>query len=348
MHTGYSHMGISFLKRGKYTVLMSISKVKGMRSYLCAFLFVHFALIMCLAESRFNWKLPLQKVSSILQCRHMKYSSLLSLTLLSPTPVWSDVPQIASTSFVTAVTGTITPDPEVARAFSKAKQLEYSNNFDDAQSIYEEIVNISPDFIYGWSNLGNVLVAQGDLQNALLCYKKAVSLQPPREALPTILLNRAVVEMNLGDNKQALADLNIAQKFGGDKKDVLINKAVALSRTNQFQEGASLFDQVIDSSDKYPLPWWLRYSISLLEVGRSTESIAITKRVLNRFPDEPECNAFAAALFSKLGVQKDANDYWSKLNTEDQAKYSDTVFLREKLFWGLKSIEGIQLLTKGI
>lgn len=58
---------------------------------------------------------------------------------------------------------------------------------------------MEPTFIYSWANLGNVLVSEGTLNQALLCYKKAISLQPPKEQLGVILLNKASLELSIGE-----------------------------------------------------------------------------------------------------------------------------------------------------
>lgn len=226
-------------------------------------------------------------------------------------------------------------------AFQKAVQMENSGNFVDAQKAYEEIIAADPDYIYGWANLGNVLTAQGDLSNALLCYKKALSLKPPAVSLPSILLNKAVVELNLGENQKAYDDMKLAEKVGGLNNALSVNEAVALSKLGRFQEATEIFDRIISSADRYALPWWLRYAVSLLETSRGMESVAMLQRVLNRYSTEPECNAFATSLYMNLGSKADAAFYWKKLSTEDQKKYSDLSFLKSRLFWGPKSVQGI-------
>lgn len=239
--------------------------------------------------------------------------------------------------------GTVVVDGDVRRAFNKATLLETSGEFSEAQTIYEEIVETVPDFIYGWSNLGNVLTAQGYLKDALLCYKKALSLRPPSDGLSLILLNKAAVEMTLGDNDLAYNDIKRAESVNGMSKELQINEAVVLSRLDRFHEANTIFDRVINTADRNPFPWWIRYSLSLVEDNRGIEAVAFTQRLLNRFPEEPECNAFAAALYTVLsgGSGGDGKMYWAKLSAGDQIKYRDIDFLREKLFWGPRSVAGM-------
>lgn len=232
--------------------------------------------------------------------------------------------------------------PELIQALKKGQQLESSGNLLAAQQIYEEIVQAEPSVPSGWGSLGNVLTAEGNLPQALLCYKKAVRLNPPRDELSILLVNEGVVEMNLGDNNQALENLQLAIKVGGESRNARVNEAVALSRLHRFREATAIFDKLMDTADRYALPWWLRYSMALAETSRSAESIAILQRVLNRYPNEDEVNAFAAAVYSSTGARQEAKRYWEKLSSTAQQQYSQASFLTDSLYWGPTSIQGLQ------
>jgi tetratricopeptide (TPR) repeat protein len=249
---------------------------------------------------------------------------------------------------VELVQGTVVVEGEVARVFNKARQLENIGSFEDAQALYQEIVETEPEFIYGWSNLGNVLTARAQLQEALLCYRKAISLKPPKEALSVILLNKAVVEMSLGSNAAALKDMTLSERLGGSNTNIKVSKAVVLTRLGQWQDGVTIFDSEINTAEKNAAPWWLRYSISLLETSRSAEAVAYLQRVLNRFPEQAECNAFAASLYTSLGNKQNAKQYWNLLSDEDKLKYGDSSFLTSGLFWGPKSVAGMEAFMKTI
>lgn len=57
---------------------------------------------------------------------------------------------------------------------------------------------------YGWSSLGNVLTTRGNLDQALLCYKKAITLKPPSSELANLLLNKAAVELATDEVDKAM------------------------------------------------------------------------------------------------------------------------------------------------
>lgn len=228
---------------------------------------------------------------------------------------------------------------EVARIYQKAMQVENDGDLLEAQKLYEQVVQVQPNFIDAWNNLGNVLTSQGNIDLALLCYKKAISLSPPSNELWVILLNKASIELPKGLIQEALADLTIAEKVGGPQPAILTNRAVVLTNLGDWKEACGIFEKVISSADRYALPWWLRYSMSLLESDRGMEAVAYLQRTLNRFPDETECKAYAVALYTNLGAVPEAATYWSKLSIEEKNMYRSNKYITETLHWGPKAVE---------
>ena len=243
----------------------------------------------------------------------------------------------SSSSAIIGGYGQTVVEGEASRVFLKARQCESDGDFVEAKKLYEEVISAEPNFIYAWANLGNVLTAQGSLQDALLCYKKAISLRPPRDSLAVIVLNKASIELSSGDTAVALQDLALAERLSGATPTVLTNRAVALSYEGRWTEAGEAFERVISSADRNALPWWLRYSMALLETSRAPEAVAYLQRTLNRFPDESECRAFAAALYTALGSREEARSYWDKLSAADKKLYAETGFVTEKLHWGPKA-----------
>jgi tetratricopeptide (TPR) repeat protein len=132
--------------------------------------------------------------------------------------------------------------------------------------------------------------------------------------------------------------LTLAEKLSGSTQPIETVKAVALSNIGNWEESVTIFDKVITRADRYASPWWLRYSMALLETRRSTEAVVFLLRTVNRFPDEPECKAFAAALYTKLGSRSEALRYWDDLPSDSRDMYRNIDFLQSKLKWGPVSI----------
>ena len=63
---------------------------------------------------------------------------------------------------------------------------------------------------------------------------------------------------------------------------------VALTNEGRWDDALQIFEKIVSSSERNALPWWLRYSMSLLEVGRGVEAVGYYQRTLKSFPREPE------------------------------------------------------------
>jgi tetratricopeptide (TPR) repeat protein len=213
------------------------------------------------------------------------------ILLYNPLPSFS----VEGSSKISTKIGKVSIEGEAQALFAKAKQFESGGDVKTAQSLYEQIVELEPDFISVWSGLGNVLVAQGDLQEGLLCYNKALSLRPPAATeVATLLLNRAAVETTLGRMETALRDLDAAARLAGTPPspvplrglaaEVETARALALAAAGDWSRAVDSFARVISSADRDAQPWWLRYSMALLESDRGVEAAAYVQRVLNRYP----------------------------------------------------------------
>ena len=109
---------------------------------------------------------------------------------------------------------------DLKKLFNEGRALEAQGNILAAQRLYAKITKAFPNFIYGWSSLGNTLTAQGELNSAEEAYTRAVSLceenlriaeQSPGtrrcDDLYLLLLNRGSVRLNNNQAKDALVDL---------------------------------------------------------------------------------------------------------------------------------------------
>lgn len=147
-------------------------------------------------------------------------------------------------------------------------------------------------------------------------------------------VNKAAVEASLGKSEEAMKDLSIAERISGPDPTILTNKAVALSNIGQWEEASNIFGKVISTADRNALPWWLRYSMALLETDRPMEGVAFLQRTLNRFPDEAECKAFAAALYTAMGSRDEALRYWQSIPAPEKEQYLQSDFVSTTLHWG--------------
>merc|ERR1711988_1718640 len=108
---------------------------------------------------------------------------------------------------------------EAAANFKKAMKAEENGSPDRAFFFYKKVSEEVPNFPFAWSNLGNVLVGKGKLDEALMNYNKAIDLIPiDSEALWLVHLNRGTTLLALGQNEAALKDLEFATNHFSKKE----------------------------------------------------------------------------------------------------------------------------------
>lgn len=128
---------------------------------------------------------------------------------------------------------------DVKKLFNEGRAFEAQGNILAAQRLYLKVTNIAPRFIYGWSNLGNTLVAQGQLGQADESYSKAVALCEESleqtegtfgtrrcDDLYLILLNRGSVRLNNNMPREALSDLTKSNAIRGRPDATILQNLV--------------------------------------------------------------------------------------------------------------------------
>ena len=117
------------------------------------------------------------------------------------------------------------------RALIKYKQLEYlkMEKEYDVSAVNEEnktikpldyelikkdldiVVELAPDFVYGYYNRANIYSLMKDYRAALVDYNKAIQLDPK---FADAYFNRGLINIYLGNNRQGILDLSKAGELG--------------------------------------------------------------------------------------------------------------------------------------
>ena len=119
------------------------------------------------------------------------------------------------------------------RALVRCKQLEYKKaeaqddptlpadvqkqaevtavDYDIIKKDLNNVIQLAPDFVYGYYNRANVLSLLKDYRAALLDYDKAIELN---KDFAEAYFNRGLTNIFLGNNKQGIADLSKAGELG--------------------------------------------------------------------------------------------------------------------------------------
>ena len=107
--------------------------------------------------------------------------------------------------------GHATPTTYSEASQETAEGLFRSKEWEAAAKAYRQIVDAEPENAIAWSRLGYVLHASGDLEEAIVCHRKAASFDQTRAVG---LYNVACAEALLGDPDEALVALEAAIDAG--------------------------------------------------------------------------------------------------------------------------------------
>jgi len=268
-----------------------------------------------------------------------------------------------------AAVSAATPSPvqvvaigDTKKLFNEGRALEAQGNILAAQRLYIKVTKISPRFIYGWANLSNTLVAQGQLNDADQTYTKAINLceENLKEAqesfgikrcddLYLLLLNRGSVRLNNGMSKEALTDLQKANTLRARPDAVILQNLARAQELNSFYaQSDKSYTTAISMTANEVNPFWLRSSMVKYQLNDINGAMDLMKRVENRFPEAPEVRAAYAVLLLAKGDEDAARKKFLEIPDRQRVKYADGEFLEKVVAWPSAMKEGLSTLTKAV
>jgi tetratricopeptide (TPR) repeat protein len=161
---------------------------------------------------------------------------------------------------------------DTKKIFNEGRALEMQGNIAAAQRLYAKVTKIAPNFIYGWSNLGNTQVALGALEPAEDSYTRAIDLcvenrkkeeekfgVPRCNDLYLLHLNRGSLRVNNKMAKEALKDLEMADYLRAKPDAVILqNRARARELNGLYGAADRDYTVAISMTSNEVSPFWLR------------------------------------------------------------------------------------------
>lgn len=302
------------------------------------------------------------RMTTIIESRRNFIASLASVALgtTALTP-WQASAEDATLAALPEVQVAATGD--VKKLFTEGRALEAQGNILAAQRLYNKVTKIAPRFVYGWSNLGNTLVAQGQLGEAEESYSKAISLCEENlkeveggsfgtkrcDDLYLILLNRGSVRLNNGMPKEALMDLQRSNTIRARPDAVILQNLARAQEINSlyFQSDKS-YTTAISMTANEVNPFWLRSSMVKYQLGDLNGAMDLMKRVANRFPEAPEVRAAYAVLLLAKGDEDAARKKLLELPDRQRARYAEGDYVDKVVQWPPVMKEGLGYLNKAV
>ena len=257
----------------------------------------------------------------------------------------------------------VTATGDAKKLFNEGRALEMQGNMAAAQRLYSKVTNISPRFIYGWSNLGNTQVALGILGPADESYSTAIDLcqESVKEAtgntigvrkcddLYVLLLNRGCLRLNNGRIKDALSDLQQANTLRG-RPDALVlqNLARAKELNGYYSSSDRDYTVAISMTANEVNPFWLRSAMVKYQLGDVQGGLDLLKRVENRFPEAPEVRAAYAVFLASKGDPVAAQQKFLEIPNRQREKYVDKNYVTNVISWPPAMREALSKITTAV
>ena len=127
--------------------------------------------------------------------------------------------------------------------------LEEQGEFNQALALYQESVQLQPNFARGYLNIGNIHLANRHFPNALRAYQQAAAVQ--HDFAPAFY-NIANVHMELKEYPQALFNFKKATILKPDFAHAFVGEGNALSEMKRYQEAAISYQKALELDPSNP------------------------------------------------------------------------------------------------
>ena len=135
------------------------------------------------------------------------------------------------------------------RTMMSNKAIAYIQNkdYDNAETVLEELVIAYPKYSYGYLTRGAMYMEKGDTALALIDYTKSIEIDP---YYAPCYGNRAILLYQTNQMEEALADLNEAIRLNTRESGYYINRGLVRYHLNDLRGAMADYDQVIDMDSR--------------------------------------------------------------------------------------------------
>ncbi len=220
--------------------------------------------------------------------------------------------------------------------FARALQESREGDFLQALASWDKLIDLSSDNGVAFSNRGNVRLALGDPEGAILDQKRAIELLP-NEIDP--YLNKGIAEEVLARWDEAADDYNRVLMRDPKNSNALYNLGWVRGSQGEWLEAKNQFAQasIVNPSFSRAL-----FGIALADYQlENLETSELELRsLIRKYPMFPEFRSALTALLWREGLVGEAESNWVAVAGLDN-RYLDSDFLKESLRWPSEPIEDL-------
>jgi tetratricopeptide (TPR) repeat protein len=204
--------------------------------------------------------------------------------------------------------------------------LREQGEADQAIDHYQRAVALRPDYAEAHYNLGRLLVEQGQLNDAVAHYERAAAINPADAEAQN---NLGVTLFGMGRTDDAIAHYQKALEIRPDYAEASCNLANALIAKDDFDGAIARYTACIAAM---PDQEEARYNLAsaLLRKGRTEEAIVEYQKVLQMQPGSADAHANLGIAWLAKGRVRDAMEEYTKalqISPENLAALSNLAWL---------------------
>lgn len=178
-----------------------------------------------------------------------------------------------------SVTGWTSPVlKSVDNWFVKGNQLRNNGSYETAIMCYNKAIELDPSYEPAWVNKGFCLEALGKYDEALEAFDNATALNP---LLSGVWYEKGELLLKKGDNYNAIEAYNISIELDPDYAYAWIKKGGILEGNGMYQDAINCYDEAIKCYDaghmidanEARFPWYYK-GLVLQKLGRTIEANA--------------------------------------------------------------------------
>lgn len=190
--------------------------------------------------------------------------------------------------------------PDDVNLLKLAAKSSLQLNLDDAATTFQKVVNLAPDDVEAWHELGDALVEQGELTQAAGAFREALRLRP---GYVTALVDLGHTVYALGTKEEAIEHLSEAAHREPGNLTTLRSLVDMYRRTDRLEEALATAQQIVDLQPDDVLATMDVAELSLA-LNRLDDAVAAYGR-LRHIDTEEEHEVYAYHGMIQVEMQRD-------------------------------------------
>ncbi|HEX9746122.1 MAG TPA: tetratricopeptide repeat protein [bacterium] len=191
----------------------------------------------------------------------------------------------------------------------KAIESIRNQDFEDALSLCEKAIEISPHNEGAWSNKGTALLGLGFADKAVEAFDQAVGIGGKD---PQVWSNRAAAFGKIGKLDDALVSIEHALAINSNLPDAWGNKAQILAMSGRMKEAIGCLEKLLEIDPK-SMRGILSKALLHSSQNQNEAAIALYDRALELDPDNTSIIFAKALSCMKAGKFEEAHDCYDKI-----------------------------------